>query len=621
MNRWSAVGLAAFALGATAIAVPALVPISVARWSVDLVAIGAVAMTYRAVRGRRGRRHGLTTTPDPEVLAPAEPPAGSVSEALTAFLGNRRVGRSGLHEATVTVLTRYAGLDEAAAREAVERGTWTDDPFAAAYLGGAVPDVSVVRRLVEARGRSGYVLGRRRTVEALARVVGLEPTSSGGLAPLGRWFDRSRPPPAEPAEEAPRPTGHWLGVSAVALAAIGVGGLAGVAPVVLAGVVGVGFAAYARASSPPEATLAAERRLETDRPALGDEVEVTVTLRNEGERFLPDLRVVDGVPGTLAVAAGSPRLGTALRPGETATLTYAVTARRGVHAFGPVEVLVRDLAGSSEASVSLPAEATLTCVPPLEPTVTPVPLRPVASREAGPVSTGHGGDGVEFFATRPYQPGDPTNRIDWNRRARTGELATLEFREERTATVVVVVDVRPGCFRAPRPHVPHAVDRAVDAAGRLAATRLAAGDRVGLATFGASTWVAPGTGRVHRAHLERALATELPLARDGPPSRSTRWRRELAHRLPTGAQLVVCTPLTDRWAPGYVRTFDATGHPATVVSPDPTTADAEAALLEATARRVRITDLRRVGIPVADWAWDEPLDLAVSRLAGRRWVP
>jgi len=60
-----------------------------------------------------------------------------------------------------------------------------------------------------------------------------------------------------------------------------------------------------------------------------------------------------------------------------------------------------------------------------------LPLRGLTTKYHGRVPTDVGGAGVEFHATREYRRGDPVKRIDWNRRARTGELATLELREER----------------------------------------------------------------------------------------------------------------------------------------------------------------------------------------------
>ena len=419
----------------------------------------------------------------------------------------------------------------------------------------------------------------------------------------------------------PHPTGRWRGVNAVALLGIGVGVLVGEPAVLLAGVVGIGFAAYARSSALSPGRVAVERSLGTERPEPGEDVEVTVAVANGTERYLPDLRLVDGVPDALAVADGSPRLGTALRPGESTTFTYTVTARRGVHTFDPTLLVARDLPNATEEERSLAAETTLTCIPPLRPLTEPVPLRERATRSVGQVETPSGGDGVEFYATRDYRPGDALSRIDWNRRARTGEFTTVEFREERAATVVVVIDAREAAYVSPAPYAAHAVDRAVDAAGRLFATLSDSGNRVGITAIAAEDcWLAPGSGVDHRLEARELLATHpalSPAPREGQ-TETTRWRRQLRKRLSSGTHIVFLTPLCDEYADRFARRFEEYGHPVTVVSPDPTADRTAGHRLSRIARKLRISELRSAGIPVVDWPHDETLDGALARY-DERW--
>jgi uncharacterized repeat protein (TIGR01451 family) len=419
-----------------------------------------------------------------------------------------------------------------------------------------------------------------------------------------------------------RPTGRWRGVSAVALACVGIGALAGRPAVALAGVVGVGFAAYARSLTLPPSPVAVERSVATARPAPGEPVEVTVTVRNEGDRPLADVRVIDGVPAALSVADGSPRHGTTLRAGEATAFSYIVAARRGVHEFGPALVVGRDLAGSTEATWRTPAPATptLTCVPPLRTLATTVPLRERTSAFVGQVETPRGGEGVEFAATREYRPGDAPSRIDWNRRARTGELTTVEYREERAATVLCLVDARREAYVAPTPNEPHAVDRSVDAAGGLFATLTAAGDRVGVAALSPTPcWLAPDAGADHRTAARELLATH-PALSPRPTERRTnlhRARERLRGRLSTGAQVLFLTPLVDDAASQFARQLDADGYPVTVVSPDPTAGRTPGTLLARVARTLRIADLRTAGVPVVDWPAGDAVDAALARYAER----
>jgi uncharacterized repeat protein (TIGR01451 family) len=437
-------------------------------------------------------------------------------------------------------------------------------------------------------------------------------------------------------------TGHWRGVDAVVFLGVGLGVLSGRPAAFLAGAIGVGYVAYARsgAFSPSEVSLAVDRTVETGRPDPGEAVTVTLSLTNEGDRPLVDLRVVDGVPEGLAVTDGSPRLGTALGPGETVDLTYDLTARRGVHEFGPCVVLARDLAGATEEKRLYPGGGsrdndaedgpddggdgdetrtmtTLTCVPPLRVLSEPVPLRDRATRYVGRVETDTGGEGLEFHATREYRRGDSLRRIDWNRKARTGDLTTVEFREERTATVLLLVDTRTTAYVSPEPTAPHAVDRSVAAVRGLFASLTAAGDQVGVAALGSDRCVlAPGAGADHRVRARELLGTHpafSPVPPDAETGTGTTRTADLRRRLPADTQVFFLTPLCEDDAPRVAHRLDEHGFPVTVLSPDPTADRTAGHRLARVARRLRVSRLRARGVPVVDWAADEPVAAALAR--------
>ena len=191
------------------------------------------------------------------------------------------------------------------------------------------------------------------------------------------------------------PTGRWAGMAGLALIPVALGVLLRHPPLVLVGAVGVAFAAYARGDSAPDPELTLERELSDPTPDPGDEVTVTVRVRNDGDGLLPDLRVVDGVPAALATE-GSARLGTALRPGRTATVRYTLTAVRGAHEFDPVHVVARNPSGSRERDDRIEAEGatTLRCTPELEAS-TSLPLRGLTTVYSGRVPTDVGGAGLE----------------------------------------------------------------------------------------------------------------------------------------------------------------------------------------------------------------------------------
>ncbi|WP_049927008.1 DUF58 domain-containing protein [Halopiger goleimassiliensis] len=659
MNRWRValvLGVLAFS-GATA-AFFGVWELTVGQALVTVVGVVALLVAISALSGRSGGRQ-LGRPPEPERRRTVPVPGDSFHDALESFTGTDmtyfRPGNrapEGLQAAAVAVLTRFEGDSEETAAERIEDGTWTDDPIAAAFLSESVelPTRSVRDRLASfvgraATGRSSRSEGIRHTVAAIRAVAGgaaedrrIDPDSLAvtndaerGSAVAGdESSGRRRTTTVETTgtdSRARRATGYWNGIGVVALSAVGIGALASSPAVVLAGVVGVGYAGFARTFDPPEPELSLERSLSDETPDPGDEIDVTLTVTNEGDGLVPDLRLVDGVPPGLLVTEGSSRLGTALRPGESVTLEYTVTAGHGSHEFDPALVIARDLSRSTEREYLVECGTALTCEPELQAIPSRVPLRTSAVSLSGRLTTAEAGAGTTFHSVREYRPSDPLSRVDWNRRAKTGEFATLEFHEERAARVVVLVDARKRAYLAPTPDGTHAVDRSVAAAGRIAATLLEGGDTVGLAGLGGGDrngpdglgtdpcWLAPGSGRDHEIRFRELLATH-PQFETVAPDQSILWRGQLEtirRRLDSDTQIVFLTPLCDPTGADIARRLEAWGHPVTVVSPDPTADRTAGQALAGVARRLRCVDLRRAGIPVIDWPTDETIDDVFAR--------
>jgi len=451
--------------------------------------------------------------------------------------------------------------------------------------------------------------------------------------------DRPRADEGSDARVVDHATGHWTGVGAVAFVFGGLGIVLREPGLLLAGVVGAVFAGYARSAEPlavresGEPTLSIRRQLDDDAPDPGDEVTVTVEIRNEGAGVLTDVRVVDGVPPALDVTDDTPRHGAVLRPGNGVTYAYTVTATRGEHDWQPAQVTVADPSGAIERETTVDAQTTLSCsLPALS--SEQLPLRGLTTQYVGRVDTDEGGSGVEFFSTREYRSSDPLSRIDWRRHAKTGELGTLEYRQERAATVMLVIDTRQAAYRAPEPGAYHAVERSVDAANRIFAALLDTGDRVGVTTFGPASedcWLSPGTGDEHRAH-GRALLNSHPALSPIPPEEGLyetirddrreqlkdRQVTQLRRRLPPDTQVFVLSPCCDDYVPTVARRLDAYGHLVTVVSPDPTTDDTPYRELAHMERTDRLDALRGQGVRVLDWRGGESFAAALAR-AQARW--
>lgn len=436
--------------------------------------------------------------------------------------------------------------------------------------------------------------------------------------------------------DAERETFHWSGIAAVAFVVGGVGAIAANPGLVLASVVFVGFAGYAWIAEPVAthgdggAVLAIDRHLDDPAPDPGDEVTVTVGVRNDGAGLCSDVRVVDGVPDGLAVVDGSPRHGAVLRPGARSTFSYTVTARRGEHEWDGTAVTLADPLGTTERTITVSRETRLHCTLPDDGHDATL-RRAVTDWLPGVVETETGGSGLEFHSTREYRPSDPRTRIDWYRRARTGELGTIDFREERAATVMMVLDARREAYRSPGPAATHAVDRSVEAADRLFTALLDAGNQVGITALGRDDecWLEPAAGDAHRTHGRALLNTHPALSsqppdRDHsrPPSAEARDRRlrgridRLHRRLPAETQLLVLSPCCDDEPATVARRLRDHGRAVTMISPDPTVATSVHTRLARFEREDRLDALRRKELTVIDWAAGEPLERTLAEAAG-----
>jgi uncharacterized protein (DUF58 family) len=577
---------------------------------------------------------------------------------------SRKLVRNRLAAVAERAVMHRDRVDRETATAAVERGVWTDDASAATLLrsdraddeGDASARADAAARTAADRpgAEAPPALGTNggdadlQDVTACPAVGDDAPSSFGDRvsALVGRGGDFKAAvrrgtaslaagipaleagelavarPPGEAAgtewAEGVWETEHWRGVGALGLLTLAIAVLGESSSIGLVATVFVAYAGYAWLFDPPAVDLAVERTFEPADPIPGDHVTVTVRITNEGEAALTDCRLVDGVPDRLSVVDGCARHATAVAPGRSTEFSYEVLAIAGEHTFDRLSVAVRDASGARERTTAVEtAPATLTCEP--APVVGSVPLHPQASRMVGRVPADVGGSGTAFRSVREYRRGDPLKRIDWNRKARTGELGTLEFDEEHAATVVVLVDVRPEAALAPGPARLSAVDRGLGGASQLLDTLLADGDRVGVGTLGLDwEYRSPGSGSTDRAAMQAFLERKDAAAATatGYSFNPTRYRRKLARRLPGDAQLVLFTPVCDEVPVDLARWFHARGHSVTVFSPDPTGSGTVGGTLAAVDRTINLSALRSAGVRVVDWAADESLERAVERAQG-----
>ncbi|MFB6219562.1 MAG: DUF58 domain-containing protein, partial [Halobacteriaceae archaeon] len=549
-------GVLLAAVGVVFVVDPRLAGLGVGEAAVLVVGVLALLHGLWVVRERWDHEveQAVTATPETPLSAPIPGTEFDRTLGYRVLVDEGRPYRqrvtSRLNDVTDDVALRY-GTPDGGDDGFLDRGSLATDP------------ISSVRGVLG--GESNFQRRVREAVDGLAVRAGVADEPLGDVAaqplPEDPAVDRDRPEPAVEAGDrreglrrhAVRQTTRWRGVKAVALLSIGVGIVSKQPAVLLGGIAGFGYAGYAQSGSTPPVELSVERSLSDDSPRPGESVRVTLEVENAGDRTLPDLRIVDGVPAALPVTGGSPRQGVALRPGKAVRFSYTVTARRGEHGFDPLTIIARDATGAVEQEFTLHEATTLVCLPDMYPAAA-APLRAQGSGFAGQVRADVGGGGTEFHATREYRHGDPLNRIDWKRKARTGELATMEFREERLAKVLVVVDGREGAWRAPPDATHTSLDRSVYAAGRLFAALLDGGNQVGIAAAGSEgAWLSPGAGD---EHLERArqLFTRHPALSSRPPEYQDiqgRYIDPMTHvrrRLPEDSQVFMFSPLVDDYA-------------------------------------------------------------------------
>lgn len=440
---------------------------------------------------------------------------------------------------------------------------------------------------------------------------------------------------------------RWHGALVAALVASAVGLYVGNHTFLLVGTVPLAYVIYGHVTGLGPPSLEVERAVSDDHTHPGDPVTVTVTVRNVGDRPIPDLRLVDNVPADVAVVDGAPAIGVALRGDETATVEYDILPPRGTHEFGDVTVRGRSLAGTVVGTTMLePSGATtVTCDTLLD----EFPLQAQTTPFPGQHPTDTGGEGIEFHSVREYRRGDPLSHIDWRRLAKTGEMATINYREERAAAVVFVIDARPESTFQPSAGGPTTTDYAVYAAAQGFVTLTEAGHQVGVTTLSPSDerhWVPPGRGdrtdaaatdlfdslqdREHGDGPSASTDARGAVAADGSgdegtgePASGTDLGLELIARLPSHAQVVLCSPMVDDAPIAVVETLLANRHDVTVLSPNvtaPLTGDDQSpgqAVMDLS-RRTRLTDLQRLGVPAVDWRPETPLQVALAGIIDAR---
>lgn len=187
---------------------------------------------------------------------------------------------------------------------------------------------------------------------------------------------------------------------------------------------------------------------------IGESAEVSLEVENQGLFTIPWLIIEDSLPREALVqmphrikVEGGRLVLTRLAPGEVESLNYQLTfLMRGYYQLGPLLLETGDVFGlhrrfrvTSEPHFAL-----------VLPKVLPLQGYNLASRRPlGEIRVVHRlfEDPTRLAGVRPYQQGDPLNRIHWRATARTGEIHSRIYENSRVAGATFLLDFHAQSFQ------------------------------------------------------------------------------------------------------------------------------------------------------------------------------
>lgn len=389
------------------------------------------------------------------------------------------------------------------------------------------------------------------------------------------------------------------------------------------------YLSWGAINGPRRPKLSLSRALSNDRVEAGDETDVTVTIRNQGEA-IEWVHVIEHVPPGLEVVRGATSWLVSLPAGEHRTFEYTVTGPRGAYIFKRLSVYAGDWFGilQRRSIYRVRNELFSYLIPKASPS-REVVIRPRRTRVyAGSIPARLGGPGVDFFGVRDYQPGDSPRRVNWKASARSNDaLYSNEFEQDRVADVGLILDAR--ALTNVRSDEDSLFEYSIEATATLAETFISQGNRVALLIYGDSIdYTLPGYGRMQREKIFHSLAR----ASIGH-SQVFEALTFLPTRLfPPKSQIVFVTPLLEQDVPFLTR-LRAFQYEILTVVPDsvafeesqmaPSADVAFAARLARLERRMILQQLQQAGISIVEWNIADPFHEIISthlRAAAQRRI-
>lgn len=591
-----------------------------------LIAGGATVFGFKLLQARRQIDVAFFDPPAPEYRAILEVPG----QDFDADLSSRNPGvRDRLRAATVTYLVQVTDHDRESAQAAIEDGSWTDNSKAAAFFSNSAGQNQrsfligseaqhVISQAIEVITELADQLGYDHSFNEVA-----EPETIMTFPPhRAEESDSKESLMPSPGTTIQRETKRWRGVSVFVLLAAAIGIITTQPSLLLIagfGGVVIVYTGVWRSLSIPDVDLDVERTISPENPRHGEEVSVSVVIRNDGDRLLPDIRFIDGVPAGLCVSKGSPRRGAFLRAGERTSFSYTLEAEYGEHTFQAPVVVAYDVCGEREQLTRLldHSEDMINCGLAGKSPHERASVESRALTKPGNVSADTGGRGIEFYTTREYRQGDPPSLVDWNRLARTGELATIEFNRQHASAALFLIDARRPAHVAQSYWSPSAVDRSRMAAAVTSQSLIERDDLVGVMAISPKPCRLPSNGgKQHLRKVNDVLKSHPALTTVPSENEHTyvsTMVQNIRHLTRSNPHIIIFSPLIDDFVNTLAGRLIWFNYPITVVSPDVTSHSTPGTTLTKIERDLRIAALQTRGIHVIDWAEDERIMVAMNQ--------
>jgi uncharacterized protein (DUF58 family) len=362
--------------------------------------------------------------------------------------------------------------------------------------------------------------------------------------------------------------------------------------------------------------LAARVSLDRDRLVEGEEMTAQIELHSV--RPLAWLEVGLELPLGIEVVGSPARQVLAVPAGGRALEVRLRAVRWGAYGVGALSLSSRDPLGFFVLRSRVSDEVTVRVYPRAErlrASLRPARTQALAGNEVSRLR----GEGIEFADIRPFVPGDRVRAINWRVSARRQQLHVNQLHPERNADVIIFLDA----FAEAREAGISTLDLAVRGAVAIASHYLRRRDRIGLISFGGTLrWLRPAMGaqQLYRV-VDSLLDTEVLL--------SYAWKglEVIPTRiLPPGSLVVALTPLLDERTVTALLDLRGRGHDLSIVEvaledfvrPGQREVDRLAYRLWQLDREALRSRYQHLGVPVATWRRDQPLQAALEEVRSFR---